>query len=130
MVLEKTPFYAEGGGQIGDHGELIGERGRLLVEDTQRAGDAIVHIGKLEGALSAGDAVNARVDEERRWGAARNHTATHLLHRALRESRSRTWTRLPDGRRLTSLLRTACLSRSAAPTLPSKPMCSARSRMS
>ena len=85
VVLEKTPFYGEGGGQIGDRGELIGERGRLLVEDTQRAGDAIVHIGKLEGALATGDTVNARVDEERRWGAARNHTATHLLHRALRD---------------------------------------------
>jgi alanyl-tRNA synthetase len=85
VVLERTPFYAEGGGQIGDRGELVGERGRLVVEDTQRAGDAIVHIGKLEGALSTGDAVNARVDEERRWGAARNHTATHLLHRALRD---------------------------------------------
>jgi alanyl-tRNA synthetase len=85
VVLERTPFYAEGGGQIGDRGELVGERGRLTVEDTQRAGDAIVHIGKLEGTLAAGDAVNARVDEERRWGAARNHTATHLLHRALRD---------------------------------------------
>ncbi len=85
VVLEKTPFYAEGGGQIGDRGELVGERGRLMVEDTQRAGDAIVHVGKLEGSLVAGDRVNARVDEERRSGAARNHTATHLLHRALRE---------------------------------------------
>ncbi|HEY8922249.1 MAG TPA: alanine--tRNA ligase [Candidatus Limnocylindria bacterium] len=85
VVLEKTPFYAEGGGQIGDRGELVGERGRLLVEDTQRAGEAIVHVGKLEGSLAAGDRVNARVDEERRSGAARNHTATHLLHRALRE---------------------------------------------
>ena len=85
VVLERTPFYAEGGGQIGDRGELIGERGRLVVEDTQRAGDAIVHVGKLDGTLAAGDMVNARVDEERRWGAARNHTATHLLHRALRD---------------------------------------------
>jgi alanyl-tRNA synthetase len=84
-VLDRTPFYAEGGGQIGDRGELVGERGRLVVEDTQRAGEAIVHIGQLEGELSAGDAVTARVDEERRWGAARNHTATHLLHRALRD---------------------------------------------
>jgi alanyl-tRNA synthetase len=85
VVLEKTPFYAEGGGQIGDRGELVGERGRLLVEDTQRVNDAIVHVGRLEGALAAGDAVNARVDGERRWGAARNHSATHLLHRALRD---------------------------------------------
>jgi alanyl-tRNA synthetase len=85
VVLDRTPFYAEGGGQIGDRGELVGEKGRFLVDDTQRAGEAIVHIGRLEGALAAGDLVNARVDEERRWGAARNHTATHLLHRALRD---------------------------------------------
>ncbi len=85
VVLDRTPFYAEGGGQVGDRGELVGERGRLLVEDTQRAGDAIVHIGRLEGALAATDLVNAAVDEERRWGAARNHTGTHLLHRALRD---------------------------------------------
>jgi alanyl-tRNA synthetase len=85
VVLERTPFYAEGGGQIGDRGELVGERGRLVVEDTQRVGDAIVHIGQLDGALAAGEAVTARVDGDRRWGAARNHTATHLLHRALRD---------------------------------------------
>jgi alanyl-tRNA synthetase len=85
VVLDRTPFYAEGGGQVGDHGELVGERGRMVVEDTQRAGDAIVHLGRLEGQLSAGDRVTAQVDEERRWGAARNHTATHLLHRALRD---------------------------------------------
>jgi alanyl-tRNA synthetase len=85
VVLEQTPFYAEGGGQVGDRGDLIGERGKLVVEDTQRVGDAIVHVGRLEGTLVADDLVNARVDEERRWGAARNHTATHLLHRALRD---------------------------------------------
>ena len=85
VVLDRTPFYAEGGGQIGDRGELVGERGRLVVEDTQRAGEAIVHVGRLEGQLAAGETVTARVDEERRWGAARNHTATHLLHRALRD---------------------------------------------
>jgi alanyl-tRNA synthetase len=85
VVLDRTPFYAEGGGQIGDCGELIGPGGKLVVEDTQRAGDAIVHIGRLEGELSIGDPVEARVDEARRWGAARNHTGTHLLHRALRD---------------------------------------------
>ncbi len=85
VVLDRTPFYAEGGGQVGDRGELIGARGRFVVEDTQRVADAIVHVGQLEGELAAGDAVTARVDEERRWGAARNHTATHLLHRALRD---------------------------------------------
>ena len=85
VVLDRTPFYAEGGGQIGDRGGLVGPSGRLIVEDTQRAGEAIVHIGRLEGELSVGDPVEARVDEDRRWGAARNHTGTHLLHRALRD---------------------------------------------
>ncbi|MGH2427747.1 MAG: alanine--tRNA ligase, partial [Candidatus Limnocylindria bacterium] len=85
IVLDRTPFYAEGGGQIGDRGELVGERGRLVVADTQRTGDAIVHVGMLEGELREGDLVEARVDEARRWGAARNHTGTHLLHRALRD---------------------------------------------
>jgi alanyl-tRNA synthetase len=85
VVLDRTPFYAEGGGQVGDRGEIRGPRGTLVVEDTQRAGDAIVHIGRVEGELSIGDPVEARVDEERRWAAARNHTGTHLLHRALRD---------------------------------------------
>jgi alanyl-tRNA synthetase len=85
VVLDRTPFYAEGGGQIGDRGELSGPNGRLLVDDTQRSGDAIVHIGRLEGSLAAGDTVRAVVDEERRWSTARNHTGTHLLHRALRD---------------------------------------------
>ncbi len=85
VVLAQTPFYGEGGGQIGDRGELVGGRGRVVVEDTQHVGDAIVHVGRLEGELRAGEAVTAHVDEERRWGAARNHTATHLLHRALRD---------------------------------------------
>jgi alanyl-tRNA synthetase len=85
VVLDRTPFYAEGGGQVGDIGELVGERGRMVVEDTQRVGEAVVHVGRLEGELRAGDTVSARVDEEQRWAAARNHTATHLLHRALRD---------------------------------------------
>ncbi|MDQ3881258.1 MAG: alanine--tRNA ligase, partial [Chloroflexota bacterium] len=85
VVLDRTPFYAEGGGQVGDRGELRGERGRLLVEDTQRARDAIVHVGRLEGELLVGERVDAAVDERLRWGAARNHTGTHLLHRALRD---------------------------------------------
>jgi alanyl-tRNA synthetase len=85
VVLDRTPFYAEGGGQIGDRGELIGPSGRLRVTDTQRVGDAIAHLGSLEGSLSVGDGVRAEVDEGRRWAAARNHTGTHLLHRALRD---------------------------------------------
>ena len=85
VVLDRTPFYAEGGGQIGDRGELVGKGGRLVVDDTQRVGDAIVHVGRLEGELQIGETVTAQVDADRRWGAARNHTATHLLHRALRD---------------------------------------------
>ncbi|MCV0403666.1 MAG: alanine--tRNA ligase [Chloroflexi bacterium] len=85
VVLDRTPFYAEGGGQIGDRGELIGPNGRLRVDDTQRTGDAIAHLGELSGTLAVGDLVRAEVDAERRWGAARNHTGTHLLHRALRD---------------------------------------------
>ncbi|MGH2417607.1 MAG: alanine--tRNA ligase [Candidatus Limnocylindria bacterium] len=85
VVLDRTPFYAEGGGQVGDRGELIGVNGRMRVDDTQRSGDAIVHLGELSGGLAVGDAVRAEVDEGRRWAAARNHTGTHLLHRALRD---------------------------------------------
>ncbi|MFN2483996.1 MAG: alanine--tRNA ligase [Candidatus Limnocylindria bacterium] len=85
VVLDRTPFYPEGGGQVGDRGEVRGERGTLIVEDTQRAGEAIVHVGRLEGELAPGERVDAAVDEEVRWGAARNHTGTHLLHRALRD---------------------------------------------
>ena len=85
LVLAETPHYPEGGGQVGDHGELVGPSGRFRVDDTQRHGEAITHFGELvEGALAAGDAVEARVDPAWRAGSARNHTATHLLHAALR----------------------------------------------
>ncbi|MBM3939867.1 MAG: alanine--tRNA ligase [SAR202 cluster bacterium] len=86
VVLRETPFYAEGGGQVGDTGELRGPAGTVRVTDTQRpAADVIVHIGKVaEGLLSTGDTVRARVDAERRADIMRNHTATHLLHAVLR----------------------------------------------
>ena len=85
VVLDRTPFYAEGGGQIGDRGTLVGSNGTLRVDDTQRSGEAIAHLGEPSGTLEVGDVVRAEVDEGRRWAAARNHTATHLLHRALRD---------------------------------------------
>jgi alanyl-tRNA synthetase len=85
VVLDRTPFYPEGGGQVGDRGELTGSTGRLEVEDTQRMGGAILHLGRLDGSLQPGESVEARVDERARQSAARNHTATHLLHRALRD---------------------------------------------
>jgi alanyl-tRNA synthetase len=88
VVLDRTPFYAEGGGQIGDRG-VIGEPGDgsplFTVADTQRpVGGLIVHRGTLHGRLRVGSTVQAAVDAERRADTMRNHTGTHLLHRALR----------------------------------------------
>jgi len=87
VVLSRTPFYAESGGQVGDTGVLSGVGGaRFAVGDTQKLGSAIVHTGKLAGApLRVGDAVQARVDGERRAAIRLNHSATHLLHAALRQ---------------------------------------------
>ena len=87
VVLARTPFYAESGGQVGDTGELIAPGGaRFTVSDTQKLGPAIVHVGTQSGApLRAGDPVQARVDAERRAAIRRNHSATHLLHAALRQ---------------------------------------------
>jgi alanyl-tRNA synthetase len=87
IVLARTPFYAEAGGQVGDTGELIGAGGaRFAVTDTQKLGSAIVHVGALEGApLRDGETVRARVDAARRATIRLNHSATHLLHAALRQ---------------------------------------------
>jgi len=86
VVLAASTCYPEGGGQIGDHGEVITPSGRFRVDDTQRFGDAIVHIGEVtEGAIAAEESAESRVDPEFRQGSMRNHTATHLLHAALRE---------------------------------------------
>ncbi len=87
LVLNQTPFYAESGGQVGDTGLLHGQHGLLHVEDTQRPLPGIsVHFGTVsEGRLSVGESVQASVDTERREHIIRNHTATHLLHRALRD---------------------------------------------
>jgi alanyl-tRNA synthetase len=86
VVLDRTPFYAEAGGQVGDAGELAGRGVRFIVEDTQKRGTAHSHIGRVaEGSISVGDMLAANVDGARRRATALNHTATHLLHAALRQ---------------------------------------------
>ncbi|EGR8006215.1 alanine--tRNA ligase, partial [Salmonella enterica] len=86
VVLDQTPFYAESGGQVGDKGELKGVGFTFAVNDTQKYGQAIGHLGKLSaGALKVGDVVQADVDEARRARIRLNHSATHLMHAALRQ---------------------------------------------
>ena len=87
VVLDHTPFYAESGGQVGDAGELRNARARVIVEDTTKIQAAVFgHQGRIvEGVLAVGDNVAARVDTERRARTVRNHSATHLMHKALRE---------------------------------------------
>ncbi|MCA3907569.1 alanine--tRNA ligase [Vibrio vulnificus] len=86
IILGETPFYAESGGQCGDSGVLKTESGLFQVEDTQKLGNAIAHQGVLvEGVLAKGDQVSAIVDAERRAAISLNHSATHLLHAALRQ---------------------------------------------
>ncbi|MFQ5680935.1 MAG: alanine--tRNA ligase, partial [Candidatus Omnitrophota bacterium] len=85
IILERTPFYAEAGGQVGDTGVISGKFGQAIVCDTQKAGRAIVHYIKEGACPRAGDVVTAAVDMSRRRDIARNHTATHLLQSALRE---------------------------------------------
>jgi alanyl-tRNA synthetase len=88
LLLDRTNFYAEQGGQVGDQGEINADTGSFKVEDTQRLGDTILHIGKcsrLNDSLEAGQTVVLSVDR-RRADTMRNHTATHLLHWALRET--------------------------------------------
>ncbi len=86
VVLDRTPFYAEAGGQVGDAGQLAASGLRFMVTDTQKRGAAHVHLGKvLEGRICVGDSVEAEVDGARRQATALNHTATHLLHAALRK---------------------------------------------
>ena len=87
LIANQTPFYGESGGQMGDSGEIVTADGtRLTVTDTQkRAGDLIVHLGKVEsGTLRAGDALTLTIDAARRGRLRANHSATHLLHAALR----------------------------------------------
>ncbi|KKK58243.1 hypothetical protein LCGC14_3046390, partial [marine sediment metagenome] len=86
LFLAETPFYPEGGGQVGDRGEIAAPSGRVAVEDTQTVAERlIVHRGRVvEGRIAAGEAVTARVDPRHREDTMRNHTGTHLLHAALR----------------------------------------------
>jgi alanyl-tRNA synthetase len=87
IVLDRTPFYAESGGQVGDVGDLRNAGSRVLVEDTVKIqADVFGHHGRVvEGAVAVGDAFAARVDTDRRSRTVRNHSATHLMHKALRE---------------------------------------------
>ncbi|WP_413725409.1 alanine--tRNA ligase [Sodalis sp. RH16] len=86
VVLDETPFYGESGGQVGDKGELKTSLGLFKVSDTQKYGQAVGHLGQLVfGELKVGDRVEASVDEERRSRIRLNHSATHLLHAALRQ---------------------------------------------
>lgn len=86
IVLEKTPFYAEMGGQVGDSGIIFNLNSSFAVADTQKQGDNFLHIGKLQnGRLKVGDEINAEIYSVRRSQIQRHHSATHLLHKALRE---------------------------------------------
>lgn len=86
VVLDATPFYGESGGQVGDKGSISSSQGLFVVDDTQKYGQAIGHLGTLKsGTLSVGQPVLAVVDEARRAKIRRNHSATHLLHAALRQ---------------------------------------------
>jgi alanyl-tRNA synthetase len=88
VMLDRTPFYGEMGGQVGDTGEISGQKGKVAVTNAIRTpSDVIVHQGKVvEGSISVGDEVEAKVDSARRLDIARNHTATHLLQAALRQT--------------------------------------------
>jgi alanyl-tRNA synthetase len=87
LVLDRSPFYGEAGGQVGDTGELRGERFRFRVSDTHRERDFVLHVGHVTaGEVRLGDRLTASVDASRRAGIRRAHSATHLLHHALRQT--------------------------------------------
>jgi len=85
VILDNTPFYAESGGQSGDHGVLDNDVAQFTVTDTQKVGNAIGHYGKIIGSLTVNARVNAQIDSARRDAIKQNHSATHLLHAALRK---------------------------------------------
>ncbi|MBS63178.1 alanine--tRNA ligase [Salinisphaera sp.] len=87
VVLDRTPFYGESGGQLGDHGVIDADGARFVVTDTQKQNGVFLHFGQVEsGEFAAGMAVETEVDTGRRQAIELNHTATHLLHAALRET--------------------------------------------
>ena len=85
VVLDSTPFYAESGGQVGDTGVLKVANGEFLVTDTQKLGNAFAHKGTVKGVIQKGDKAAAKIDDTKRTSIRKNHSATHLLHAALRE---------------------------------------------
>lgn len=85
VILDETPFYAESGGQIGDSGTLLVGNGEFVVSDTVKMGSAIAHRGRASTPITVGDTVEAKVDQARRQSIRLNHSATHLLHAALRQ---------------------------------------------
>jgi len=86
LITDKTPFYGEAGGQVGDRGIIVGPSGKAEVNDTKRLENLIIHFIKVtEGEIGKGEALNLRVDEKRRRAISLNHTATHLLHACLRK---------------------------------------------
>lgn len=86
LILDATPFYAESGGQVGDTGVIETKNGSFLVSDTRKSGKANVHFGKMQsGTLNVADQATAKVDAERRAAIVLNHSATHLMHAALRQ---------------------------------------------
>ena len=86
LITLRTPFYAESGGQVGDTGLFIGNHGRFAVQDTKKQGDVFLHMGSVEqGSIKIAEQLNAQVDAERRQHIKYNHSATHLMHAALRE---------------------------------------------
>ena len=86
LVLDHTPFYAESGGQVGDQGELVSDAGVFTVTDTQKQGDVFAHIGTVtKGSIKVGNEYDACVEESERQQIAEHHSATHLMHAALRD---------------------------------------------
>ncbi len=87
VLLDQTPFYAESGGQVGDTGFLVGPQGKFRVTDTRKDGDVFLHFGHvIEGQIKVGDTLEANIDQQRRDGIRRAHTATHILHYALQKN--------------------------------------------